>query len=97
MDVKSATLTAPAPRDPKIWQAAQDFEAVLLSQLTKHMFDAKGAGDDSFKGGFAEETWQGLMSEQMGKEISKRGGIGLADSVYREMLMMQQAKPKQVQ
>jgi peptidoglycan hydrolase FlgJ len=81
---------APLPtRDPKIWRAAEDFEAVLLGQLTKHMFDTKGVGDDSFKGGFAEDTWQGMLSEQMGKEIAKRGGVGLADSVYREMLRMQ--------
>jgi peptidoglycan hydrolase FlgJ len=85
----AAALPAPAPRDPKIWQAAEDFEAVLLGQLTRHMFEAKGVGDDSFKGGFAEDTWQSMLSEQMGKEIAKRGGVGLADSVYREMLRMQ--------
>jgi peptidoglycan hydrolase FlgJ len=86
-----SSLPAPAPRDPKIWQAAEDFEAVLLGQLTKHMFDTKSVGDDSFKGGFAEDTWQGMLSEQMGREISRRGGIGLADSVYREMIQMQAA------
>jgi peptidoglycan hydrolase FlgJ len=85
-----AAQPAPAPRDPKIWQAAEDFEAVLLGQLTRHMFDTKGVGNDSFKGGFAEDTWQSMLSEQMGKEIAKRGGVGLADSVYREMLRMQE-------
>jgi peptidoglycan hydrolase FlgJ len=85
----SATLPAQPRRDSKIWQAAEDFEAVLVSQLTKHMFDTRGVGDSSFKGGFAEDTWQSMLSEQMGKEIVKRGGVGLADSVYREMLRMQ--------
>jgi peptidoglycan hydrolase FlgJ len=85
----AAAQPAPAPRDPKIWQAAEDFEAVLIGQLTRHMFDTKGVGDDSFKGGFAEETWQSMLSEQMGKDIAKRGGVGLADSVYREMIRMQ--------
>jgi peptidoglycan hydrolase FlgJ len=84
-------LPAPAPRDPKIWQAAEDFEAVLLGQMTKYMFDTNSGGDSSFKGGFAEETWQGMMSEQMGKQIAQRGGIGLADNVYREMLRLQNA------
>ncbi len=88
--VSAATsLPAPAPRDPKLWKAAEDFEAVLLGQLTKHMFDTKTVGDSSFKGGFAEDTWQAMLSEQMGKQIAARGGIGLADSVYREMLRMQ--------
>jgi peptidoglycan hydrolase FlgJ len=85
----AATIPKPAARDPKIWQAAENFEAVLLGQLTKYMFNAKGVGDDSFKGGFAEESWQSMLSEQMGKEIAKRGGVGLADSVYREMIQMQ--------
>jgi peptidoglycan hydrolase FlgJ len=89
--ITSAIQAAPAPRDPKIWQAAEDFEAVLLGQLTKHMFDTKGVGDSSFKGGFAEDTWSSMLSEQMGREISRRGGIGLADSVYREMIHMQAA------
>jgi peptidoglycan hydrolase FlgJ len=84
-----AAQPAPTVRDPKIWQAAEDFEAVLLGQLTRHMFETKSVGDDSFKGGFAEDTWQSMLSEQMGKDIAKRGGIGLADSVYREMLRMQ--------
>jgi peptidoglycan hydrolase FlgJ len=87
----SAFANLPALRDPKIWQAAQDFEAVLVGQLTKHMFDTKSVGDSSFKGGFAEDTWQSMLSEQMGKDIVKRGGVGLADSVYREMLRMQGA------
>lgn len=93
--VSAAVSTAPAatpPRDPKMWQAAQDFEAVMIGQMTKDMFSTRGNMDDRFGGGFAEETWQGVFAEEIGKDIARRGGVGLADSIYAEMIRMQGKK-----
>jgi hypothetical protein len=33
-----------------------------------------------------------MMLEHYGKSMARAGGIGLADSVYRTMLQMQEAK-----
>lgn len=70
-------------------EAAQDFEAVFLSQMIKPMFDTVPT-NSMFGGGNAEGIYRGMMVEEVGKSIAKSGGIGIADSVYRELLKLQE-------
>jgi Rod binding domain-containing protein len=69
--------------------SAEDYEAVFVSIMLSQMFaglPTKGM----FHGGSAEETWRGMLVSEYGKEISKSGGIGLADHVYRELMRAQE-------
>ncbi|MEX0758571.1 MAG: rod-binding protein [Tistlia sp.] len=75
----------------KIERAAQDFEALFLSEMLKPMFDGLST-DGPFGGGQAEETYRGLLVEEYGKSVAKAGGIGLADQIAREMLKMQETQ-----
>ncbi|MBL4835979.1 MAG: rod-binding protein [Kordiimonadaceae bacterium] len=68
---------------------AEDFEAVFLTQMIKPMFDTLPT-DGPFGGGSSEEIYRGLMVEEFGKSISRNGGIGIADSVYRALIEMQE-------
>jgi Rod binding domain-containing protein len=82
------------PADDKLAVAkksAQDFEALFLSQMMTHMFagiDAKGM----FGGGAGEEAWRDVLTQEYAKVMAKAGGIGVADSVMREMIRQQEAK-----
>ena len=69
--------------------AAQDFEAMFLSQMLKPMFNTVGS-DDLFGGGQAEETYRDLLVTEYGKEIAKHGGVGIAAAVQKEMLRHQE-------
>lgn len=70
-------------------EAAEQFEAVFLSQMLSPMFDT--VPTDSFMGGGqAESVYRGIMVEEMAKSLAKQGGIGIADSVYREILKLQE-------
>jgi peptidoglycan hydrolase FlgJ len=71
--------------------AAQDFEAMFLSQMLKPIFNTVGA-DDEFGGGQAEETYRDLLVTEYGKQIAKHGGIGIAAAVQKEMLRQQEFK-----
>ncbi|MEX0297816.1 MAG: rod-binding protein [Kordiimonas sp.] len=75
--------------NPAMRKAAEDFEAVFLSQMIKPMFDTLPT-DTMFGGGQAESIYRGLMVEEFGKSVAKNGGIGIADSVYRELLKLQE-------
>jgi flagellar protein FlgJ len=94
--VQSAKAAAPvAPRnslDPEAARkAATAFEEMFVSQLLQNMpsgTDPKGP----FGGGQAEEFYQSMMNEQYAKSIVKNGGLGLSDTVYREMLKMQEVQ-----
>jgi Rod binding domain-containing protein len=48
--------------------------------------------DGLFGGGAGEDTYRGLLNQEYGKAIARSGGIGLADTVTREILKMQEAE-----
>ncbi len=89
-----ATASAKAPPTSdlltraKAKDAAEKFESQFLSQMLGQMF--KGIDTDGpFGGGFGEEMFRSLMTDAMAKNVTKAGGIGLADTVQREILKMQ--------
>ncbi len=74
-----------------IRKVAEDFEAVFLGQMLKPMFANLGA-EKPFGGGSGEDMWRSLQVDEFGKAIAKKGGIGIADNIFREMLKLQEAK-----
>ncbi|WP_068874149.1 MULTISPECIES: rod-binding protein [unclassified Phenylobacterium] len=72
----------------KARDAGQKFEAQFLSTMFQHMFQGLET-DGPFGGGAGEEMFRSLMTEAMGKQVAKSGGIGLADTVQREILKLQ--------
>lgn len=93
-------LAAPAP-DPatslppaqvaNLRQAAQDFEAMALSQLLAPMFDTVDTAHSAFGGGDAEATIKPLLVDAIAKHIAAHGGLGLAAPVFASMLRTQEA------
>lgn len=69
--------------------AAQDFEAVYISEMIKPMFNTVKT-DPLFGGGKAEDTFKSLLMQQYGRKIAETGGIGLAQAVKAEMIRMQE-------
>ena len=83
------SLTALSGADEaRIRQTAQEFEATFMAQMLRPMFEGLST-EAPFGGGHAEETWRGFMIDEMGKQISRAGGVGLADHVMAEMIRMQ--------
>ena len=76
------------PRDD-VQKAARDFESFFLSQMLESMF-AGVPTDGMFGGGPAEGIYRSLMLQQYGRMISEAGGVGIADSVFREILTLQE-------
>lgn len=82
---------AAATRDPKLWQAAQAFEAMAIGQLLAPMFDTVDTAHSLFGGGDAEAAWRPMLVDALGKQIAAHGGFGLAQPVYAAMLRAQEA------
>ncbi|MBU6234478.1 MAG: rod-binding protein [Alphaproteobacteria bacterium] len=74
----------------EIDNAANEFEGMFLSEMLSHMFETTGV-DPMFGGGESEETWRGMMVDEMGKQIAKSGGLGLSDPIKAEMIKLQEA------
>lgn len=77
-------------RDPRAWEAAKEFESQFISTLFQSMFKGLEDEDSAFGGGPGETMFSSLLVDQYGQQMTKSGGIGLADSVYREILKMQE-------
>jgi flagellar protein FlgJ len=93
--IATPSIDAAAPRanvDPAAAKkTGQDFEAFFLSQVFEHMF-AGVQTDSVFGGGNGEAVYRSLLLQQYSKVAAKSGGIGIADTVQREILRAQEAK-----
>lgn len=74
----------------KIRATAEDFEAVFLTEMLRPAFEQLST-DGLTGGGQGEKIYRSLMVQEYGKAIANTGGIGLADSVYRDILKLQEA------
>ena len=92
-----ALESAAQPRTPlafhgpdKAREAAEEFEAVFLAQF----LDTMSSGLDTsppFGGGMGEEIFRSIMNQEIASSIAARGGVGIADAVYRELIRLQEA------
>ena len=80
----ATTASATQPRNIEQLRAqAEELESVFLNTLIKQMFSGIKTDQSSFGGGFAEETWRGMQSEQLANQIAQSGGLGIAESLTR--------------
>ncbi len=75
----------------KARQTAVDFEAFFLGQMLQPMF-ANINSEPPFGGGHAEKIWRSMMVDEMGKSMAEAGGIGIADSIQRAILKLQEVQ-----
>ncbi|MFP5448820.1 MAG: rod-binding protein [Alphaproteobacteria bacterium] len=83
-----AQNTAELAKRGQIEKTAEDFEAAFLSIMMQQMFTASEVSAP-FGGGQAENQFRSFLTEAFARETTKSGGIGLADTVAREMLKLQ--------
>lgn len=88
-------VTKATAQTTKTDKAAEDFEAVYISEMLKPMFETVEV-DDMFGGGKGEEIFRGILTQEMGKSIAKQGGFGLADQVKAELLRIQEHQNKKI-
>lgn len=73
---------APAPAatasDPAIREAAEGFEGVFMSILIEEMMKSTEVTTGN-------PLYSGLMTEKLGDQLARSGGIGLADVLERQM------------
>jgi Rod binding domain-containing protein len=93
----NAASTALAPPAPKpggaepLRRAARELESVFLSQMLEHM-SAGLSAEAPFGGGHAEKLWRSSLNEHYARSIAARGGIGISDAIYRDMLRWQEVR-----
>lgn len=80
-----------SPLYQKLHGQAVQYEGVFLNQLVKEMMATVKTDASEFNGGFAEDTWRDMQSEQFADAMARQGGIGLADQLMPVLLRLQEA------
>ncbi|WP_309642812.1 rod-binding protein, partial [Phenylobacterium sp.] len=86
--VPTAASTAELAKRGQIEKTAKDFEASFLSVMLNQMF-AGVSTEAPFGGGNGEQMFKSFMSDAIAKQVVKSGGLGVSDSVAKEMLKLQ--------
>jgi len=85
--IASHTVTgAEAPRQTKLADAAQQFEAMMTQELLKP-FSAShdGWGGEAQDADAGADTMNSFGTEAVAKAIAKNGGLGIARQVIRQV------------
>ena len=64
--------------DPKIREAAEGFEGIFMSMLVDEMMKGTQVSE-------ANPVYSGLMTQKLGDQLARSGGIGLADILERQL------------
>ena len=88
----AAPQTQPPAIDTRHAQAArkaEEFEALVLSQLLAPMFDTSKSPSLFGGDGPEQDAYKSMINDEYAKLLAARGGIGIADSVKNALIQMQ--------
>ncbi|HEX5008331.1 MAG TPA: rod-binding protein [Hyphomonadaceae bacterium] len=69
-------------------QVAQQFERMFITEMLQPMF-AGIETDGPFGGGEGEDVFRPMLLDQYADAVAKGGGVGIADTVLKEILRLQ--------
>jgi len=80
-----ATSREPVPKysNANLMEVARSMEAAFLAEMLKSM--GFGEQPEGFGGGAGEDQFASFMREEQAKQMTKAGGIGLAQSLFEAM------------
>lgn len=79
---------------PEIQRVGHEFEAMFLAEMLAPMFeglDTDGLGG----GGEGERMFRPMLVDRYAQSISQNGGVGVAESIMRELTRLQAAQDQQ--
>ena len=66
-----------SPEQQKLMKACREFESVMLGSSVQ--------SSDPLNQGAANDTFRSMLDDETAKNMAKGGGIGLAESIYRQL------------
>ena len=73
----------------KLKKACSDFEALFMARMLKQM--RQSIPQNGLLGnGPGKEIYQSLMDQELAKKMSQRGGVGLGERLYRQVLQREE-------
>jgi peptidoglycan hydrolase FlgJ len=89
---KAYTKLSAADVQKRAIDSAQDFESVYIADAFKDMFKNVSVDPLSETSNSSNETWRDMLIDNYAKDMVKRGGIGIADSIAKELIAIQEGR-----
>lgn len=86
------TTTSPTQNDFAARQTAMEFEALLLTQLTAALNPAPDEAEDNIFSSTGADMYKQMFGEQIARMMANNGGIGVADTILRQLQEKASAK-----
>jgi flagellar protein FlgJ len=81
---KTGQATDTNKDDAKLQKASHDFEAIIMQQMLTAMRKSVPK-DGLFGDGYAQDMYQSMYDESLAQQMSSGKGIGLADTIYKQL------------
>lgn len=95
-DFAAALAKVSPPMQAKVKATAQDFEGVFLNSMFAQMTSGL-SGEGPFGNTPGTGVWRSMLTEQYSKSFAKAGGVGIANDVYRTLILQQANRVGQTQ
>ncbi|WP_024517945.1 flagellar assembly peptidoglycan hydrolase FlgJ [Bradyrhizobium sp. Tv2a-2] len=88
LDFAAALQQVPPRAQAKAKATATDFEAMFLNSMFSQMTSGL-KGEGPFGDTVGTGVWRSMLTEQYSRSFAKAGGVGIANEVYRTLIMQQ--------
>lgn len=75
--------------EAKVREACQGFETMFLSMMYRQM-RATVPDNTLFGKSNSQKIWQSMLDDSLMEKVSKAGGVGLADMIYKQLTLRRQ-------
>jgi peptidoglycan hydrolase FlgJ len=94
--IQSINHTAPSgevstadAQKKRLHKACQEFESIMTNYMLKSMRQSVMRSEDPEKG---REMYEGMMDETLAGEMSKSGGQGISELLYKQLVPLVQSR-----
>lgn len=89
----AAYSAGPLSNEASAERKAEEFEALVLSQLLAPMFETVKTQGLFGGDGPEQDAFQSMLHDEYAKALAARGGVGIADEVKDALIRLQSARP----
>lgn len=75
----------------KAWKTATEFESMFLESSLDRLTQSEGTDGPLGENGMGGGVYRSMLTKEYAGQVVKSGGVGIADSIFREILKMQGA------
>ena len=75
----------------KAWKTATEFESMFLESSLDRLTQSEGTDGPLGENGTGGGVYRSMLTKEYAGQIVKSGGVGIADSIFREIIKMQGA------